>query len=228
MQDIVVNFSGAFISGILSIIGALIPYYLEKRKPRDVVLKEIEEEDFYHYSYWHLLFAISLPLVCFFLTGLYALFYGVGSYLMIAEQMPDAIDFLASFDATKSPETFWYIGFIEVFLLGALMFVSILFCSKFLAHRTGRKAGLYVFLSVTIVLSTDNILTLYFWQTQPDLIVINAIVSIIAYFVAAYLGVVWAKKTQERFIVSHVFSKLPAGDKEALRDLVQGLVVSER
>jgi len=221
MQDILINLSGSLISGIFTIIAALVPYYLEKRKPREVVLREIKQGEYFHYSIWYLLLAISLPLLCYFLTGLYALFYGIGTYFMVAEQIPEVV----AFDSAKSPVTSWYLGLIEILLFIPLMFTVILFCSKFLAHRSGRNSALYVSLSVIIVWLTDNLLGFIF-VAQKELIAVNLVVSFLTYSVAALLGLTWAKKTQERFIVTLIFSKLTPADRAAFCDLAESLLVT--
>jgi MFS family permease len=221
MRDVLVALTGAIVSGLFSIISVLIPYYLEKGKTREEIRRDFESKNYYHNSLWHLLFSVSLPLLCYFAIAIIALFYGTQSYIIIAEQMPNGSEFFSTFNLYKSPQSVWWTSLLEIFLVAGLMFIALLFCLKYLAHRTGNKAGIYVSLSVAIVLAIENVLWIVFLGRFRELVVINMLVKFVVYSTAGFFALKWARKTRDEFVISHVLSKLTSQDRIALRDLVR-------
>ncbi|WP_200233983.1 MFS transporter [Thiohalocapsa halophila] len=232
MNELVVNLSGALLSGMFSVLATLIPYFLEKRKSKEVRVREIAEGNYSPYPGWSLLLATSVPALIYFLIAAYGALSGVFVILLIGEQIPEFWGLMKSFDQAKSPEVLWYGTLFDIAMVSSVMFVVIVLSSRFLAHRSGRKDKLFVFLSVLAVWSVNLSEYVLFLPVTSEnlqsLFIVNSFATFVVFFLAGALGLRWAHRTRDDFIVSVVFAKLLGNDRAAFRDLALDLVGSEK
>lgn len=230
MDQLTINLVCVLVSGTFSLVAACVPSYLASRKPPEVVLREIQRGEYQRYSFWHLLLGVSLPLACIFLMTIYAGFYSTAGMMMMAHQTPDPSALLQQFDIEKSAAVARSIGSIELILLCLPMFAVFLFTARFLGHRFGRKAPWFVALTVLIVLAIQVAVPFAMQSAALPAVDIarNAVVGAAVYSVAAIIGVRWARKTRQRFLITRVFERLPPQDRQAFFDLAESLIPGPR
>ena len=220
-----INLIGAIVSGSFAVIAAYVPYYLQSRKARELVNREIREERYYHYSFWHLMFGVSLPLACYFLIGAVTVFYTLSGMFMAAAQTTNTLSFLEAFDISKCADIVQVAGIMEMFFIVPVMFVVVLLTSKFIYHRFTSRASLFIAMCAVFVWVADIVLSLIFQSPAIPIkdIVRNAIVNATSYSVATVTGAIWAKKTHDLFLLKCIFSRLASADRTTFLELAKDL-----
>lgn len=228
MDQLMVNLTGAVVSGSFAVIAACVPQYLQSRKSQEMISCEIEHGEYYQYSFWYLLLGISFPLVCYFLVATIVLFYALAFLLTAAAQTPDPVAFTNAFDVEKAADIIRLTGKVELFFYIPLMFAVFLFTSIFLFHRSGRRASMYITLSAILVWSAEIALSIPFQSAALPMkdIIRNSIIFAFVYLIAAVIGMSWGKRTHKRFLVVYIFNRLNKPDQEAFFELAQSLVAN--
>ncbi len=207
------------ITGIFSILSALIPVYLQRNKSTP----QLVHGQLYHSWPWYFIFGVIFTLFLQFallLVYMYGFFAGV---IVTAAQTADAINLLDNFDISKSADSMKYLQRIDQYVESIVNGIIVLFVSKFCSHRSGKYALVSVLMIALITTIID--FSIYSWImddraliTGTDLL-LYFIITLFFSLTGAYFGYLWARNSRTTFLVNYVSKRLCEADRVALLDL---------
>lgn len=207
------------ITGIFSILAALIPVYLQRNKSTS----QLVHGQLYHSWPWYFIFGVIFTLFLQFallLVYLYGVFSGI---IITAAQTGDMINLLKNFDISKSLDSLKFLQRIDQYVESIANAIIVLFVSKFCSHRSGKYALVNVLMIALITTIID--FSIYYWtMTVPPIItgtdvLLYFIITLLFCLTGAYFGYLWARKSHTTFLVNYVSRRLCEADRIALLDL---------
>ncbi|MCD6272753.1 MAG: hypothetical protein J7K30_07885 [Deltaproteobacteria bacterium] len=153
-NQLIVTLVGATVSGVFSLITALIPYYIQRKKSKTDFVQEIADRSFYASWPWYFAFgAFFITFIGFVIAALQTLgmIYGL---MIAAEQTGDIAAFFSNFDLHKSRSMMTFFINVGNNITSVIHAVTFFFIATYCGHRFGKL----IFIKMLLMLTVDSVI----------------------------------------------------------------------